>query len=205
MTKAMTVVYRVEDGLYINLTNRCTNLCEFCIRKNGDGAYGTDSLWLVREPTVGEVIDAINKEHLPYKEIVFCGYGEPTVRLGDMLLIAKKIKQMNPEMKIRVNTNGHSSLITGDDTAPLFSGLIDAVSISLNAPTAEKYTSLCNPKFGESGFYGMLKFAKNVKKYVQNTVFSVVKDFLSPEELEECRRVAESVGVGLRVRDYISS
>ena len=204
MTRTMTVVYRVERGLSINLTNRCTNLCEFCIRKNGDGAYGTDSLWLLREPTVDEVIEAVNGANFEYDEIVFCGYGEPTVRLCDMLEIAKRIKKADPKMKIRVNTNGHSSLIFGYDTAPKFSGLVDCVSISLNAPTAEKYTKLCNPKFGEAGFFAMLEFAKNVKKYVQNTAFSVVKDFLSDEELSECRRIAEECGVALRVRDYIS-
>lgn len=205
MKKSTTFVYRIDGGLYVNLTNKCTNRCEFCIRNNADGAYGSESLWLEREPTANEVITAIFNEKDSFSELVFCGYGEPTFRLSVLLEIAREVKRTRPETKIRVNTNGHSSLILGYDTAPEFEGVIDTVSISLNAPTAEKYISVCHPKYGREAFDGMLLFAKNVKKYVQNTCFSVVKEFISENELAECRRIAQECGVTLRVRDYISS
>ena len=84
MKKGMTITYEVDGGLYINITNRCSNRCEFCIRNNGDGAYGSDSLWLVREPTLEEISESVfSRELTKYKEVVFCGYGEPTYRLAD--------------------------------------------------------------------------------------------------------------------------
>ena len=204
--KAMTLTYRVGDGLYVNLTNRCTNRCDFCIRKNADGAYGSDSLWLLREPTVSEVLTAIDREgERGYSELVFCGYGEPTCRLDELIEIAREVKKIRPETKIRVNTNGHSTLIWGYDTAPKFSGIVDTVSISLNAASAKRYAEICHPVYGEMAFSAILDFAKNVKKYVQNTLFSVVGETLSDEELLECHRIARECGVQLRVRDYISS
>ena len=112
MTKSMTVTYEVDSGLYVNITNRCTNRCDFCIRNNGDGAYGSDSLWLVREPTVEEILDSIfSRDLTKYSELVFCGYGEPTVRLDDMRAVALAVKEREPGMTVRVNTNGHSDLI----------------------------------------------------------------------------------------------
>ena len=107
----MTITYEVDSGLYINVTNRCTNRCEFCIRNNADGAYGSDSLWLEHEPTVDEVLtDVFSRDLTKYTELVFCGYGEPTVRLNDIRKIALGIKKRYPSIKIRVNTNGHSDL-----------------------------------------------------------------------------------------------
>ena len=128
ITKAMTITYEVDTGLYINVTNRCTNRCDFCIRNNGDGAYGSDSLWLEREPTVDEVLeDVFSHDLTKYSELVFCGYGEPTVRLHDIREIALGIKKRYPSIKIRVNTNGHSDLIFGMDTAPLYKDAFDVV------------------------------------------------------------------------------
>ena len=202
----MTVTYEVEDGLYINLTNRCSNACEFCIRNNGDGAYGSDSLWLIREPSAEEVLADIEKRDLSrYREIVFCGYGEPTYRLREAREIALAIKERFPNLPIRINTNGHSDLILGFDTAPLYEGAFDTVSISLNTPTADSYRKICHPIYKEEAFDALLNFAKNVKKYVQNTMFSVVKETLNEEELDECHRIADECGVYLKVRTYISA
>lgn len=204
ITKAMTVTYEVDTGLYINVTNRCTNRCEFCIRNNADGAYGSDSLWLEREPTVDEVLrDVFARDLSKYSEIVFCGYGEPTVRLHDIREIALGIKKRYPSIKIRVNTNGHSDLIFGTDTAPLYKDVFDVVSISLNTPDAAKYVEMCHPVYHETAFNALLAFAKNVNNYVQNTLLSVVRQTLSADELEKCREIADSLGVTLKVRDYI--
>ncbi|MBQ8351070.1 MAG: radical SAM protein [Clostridia bacterium] len=201
----MTITYVVENGLYINMTNRCTNRCDFCIRKNGDGAYGSDSLWLEREPSKEEVWEAIvAAEPTSYCEIVFCGYGEPTCRLDDMLWVCGQIRATYPALKIRLNTNGHASLIYGEDVASRFAGCFDTVSISLNAPSAEEYDAICHSKYGLAAFDGMFSFAKAVKPYVPCVMFSVVRQFLSQTALEECRRLCDTVGVTLKIREYIS-
>ena len=205
ITKAMTITYEVDSGLYINVTNRCTNRCEFCIRNNADGAYGSDSLWLEHEPTVDEVLaDVFSRDLTKYTELVFCGYGEPTVRLNDIREIALGIKKRYPSIKIRVNTNGHSDLIAGADTAPLYKDAFDVVSISLNTPDAAKYVEICHPVYQKAAFDALLTFAKNVNNYVQKTLLSVVRQTLSEDELERCYKIAEDLGVTLKVRDYIS-
>ena len=204
MKRAMTVTYEVGSGLYINLTNRCTNRCSFCIRNNGEGAYGSDSLWLEREPTVDEVLKSVeSRDMTKYREVVFCGYGEPSYRLFDMVEIAQELKRRYGK-SVRVNTNGHASLITGKEVAEAFS-VFDSVSISLNAPNAEKYNEICHPVYKNSAFDAVVEFAENVKKYVQSVSFSVVREFLSEEELEACRAISLALDIPLRVRNYISS
>lgn len=200
----MTATYRVKDGLYVNLTNRCPCACTFCIRQNGSGAYGSDSLWLEREPTADEVRASIEANLGDCKELVFCGYGEPTERLDVLLEIAAWFRTTHPDVPIRVNTNGLSDLIAGDSTAHRFKDLVDTVSISLNAPTAEEYAALCRPKFGAAAYPAMLKFAEEVKRYVGKVVLSVVgTDTLTPEKEAACSRIAASLGVTLRVRHFV--
>ena len=203
MKKDMTITYEVDGALYINVTNRCTNNCEFCIRKNGDGAYGSDSLWLEREPTEDEILDSVFSRDLSvYREIVFCGYGEPSIRLDVIRSVAVKIKE-KCSLPVRINTNGHSSLYHGYDTAPEYKDAFDCVSISLNTPSPERYDEICHPVKAGS-FEAMLDFARDVKKYVPSVLLSVVKDFLTADELAECHRIADDLGVTLKVRDYIS-
>ena len=204
MRKSMCITYIVEDKLYVNVTNKCSNRCEFCIRNNGDGAYGSDSLWLEREPTREEILESIFSRDLSaFPEIVFCGYGEPTYRLEDAACVAKAVKEKYPEMKIRINTNGHSDLIWGRDTAPDYEGAFDIVSISLNTPTAEKYQAICHSVYGEKSFDALLKFASNVKNYVPTVALSAVKETLTSEEIELCKKISSDLGVTLRLRDYI--
>ena len=204
MKKGMCIAYEVGVGLYINITNRCTNRCSFCIRNNADGAYGSDSLWLEREPDTDEILKAIFSKNLEkYDEIVFCGYGEPAERLEIAVLVAKQIRKKT-RLPIRINTNGQSDLILGRDTSEMFS-VFDTVSVSLNAPNSARYDEICHSVYKEKAFESILKFAENVKKCVQNVHFSVVKDFLSEEEIEQCREISQSLGIPLRIRDYISS
>ena len=204
MKKGMTVTYEVDGGIYINITNRCSNRCEFCIRNNGDGAYGSESLWLLREPTLEEISDSVfSLELTKYKEVVFCGYGEPTYRLYDAVAVAKQIKARYPHLPIRINTNGQSDLIHGCDTSPAYEGAFDTVSISLNTPNADRYVEICHPVYDKEAFSAIVKFAKNVNKYVQNTCFSIVRQTLSEEEIKECEKIASESGVSLRIRDYI--
>ena len=204
MKKGMCITYEVESGLYINITNKCSNRCSFCIRNNGDGAYGSDSLWLSREPSQEQIVESVlSREISKYSEIVFCGYGEPTYRLDVMLAVAAEIKR-HCNIPIRVNTNGHSDLIFGRSTTESFSSVIDSVSISLNAPTMEKYNEICHPVYKNEAFDAVISFAKNVKNYVQNVYFSVVRDFISEDEIEKCKEIAKSLGIPLKIRDYIS-
>lgn len=198
----MTITYPVNKGLYINMTNRCPCNCTFCLRYNADGVYGSDSLWLDREPTVQEVCDSVDTWDLTqFEEVVFCGYGEPTERLEDLLLVAKYIKDKQ-DIKIRINTNGLADLIWQKQTASQLKGLIDTVSISLNTPNKEDYLKVVRPKFGVGSYDAMLNFAKDCTAYVPNVVMTVVDVVTSKEEQEQCRRICENIGARLRVRPF---
>ena len=200
----MTIVYPVGKGLYVNLTNLCPCACAFCIRQNGAGVYGSDSLWLEREPSVEETIAALDAADLSsYEEVVFCGYGEPTERLDDLLAVARHIREVAPKTPIRVNTNGLADLIAGVPTAARFAGLVDTLSVSLNASTAEEYVQLCRPKFGDVSYEAMLTFAAEAKRYVPSVVMSVVGTAdMTPEKVAACQAVCDRIGVPLRVRVY---
>jgi len=198
----MTITYPVKNGIYVNITNRCPCSCTFCLRHNGDGIFGSDSLWLEREPAVQEICESIDAWDLTqYNEVVFCGYGEPTERLDDLLEVAAYIKSKS-DIKIRINTNGLADLIWNEKTAPKLNGLIDTVSISLNATNKEDYFKVVRPKFGIGSYDAMLRFAKDCTHYVPDVVMTVVDVVTSREEQELCRKICESVGATLRIRPY---
>ena len=200
----MTITYEYDGSLYINITNRCSNACDFCVRTQADGFYA-DSLWLEREPTVEEIIDDIKRRGIEnYSSIVFCGYGEPTERLLDMFAVCDAIREVS-DIRIRLNTNGHSDLINGRETAKEFKNRFDAVSISLNAANAEEYDSVCHSVYGKEAYDAVIKFASDVKNYVSETVFSVVRGTIPEEDLEKCREIADKAGVKLRIREYIKN
>lgn len=199
----MTIFYEVRGALYINLTNDCPCACTFCIRNNGDGAYGSDSLWLDRRPTSEDVAAELEKLNLSsYSEAVFCGYGEPTEAL-DLLIFTAKLIRARSDIKIRLNTNGLSDLINGKPTAALLKGLLDVVSISLNAPTEEEYLAVTRPSFGSGSFEAMLKFASECRELFPEVVFTVV-DVIERSSVAECEKLAESMKIPLRVRKYDS-
>lgn len=198
----MTLTYKVKNGIYVNMTNRCPCACTFCLRHNAPGVYGSDPLWLDREPTVDEVIESLKGWDLStLDEVVFCGYGEPTERLYDILKVAEYIKSVSG-IKIRINTNGLSDLIHGKPTAPDLKGLIDTVSVSLNATNAGDYLKVCRPKFGIQSYDAMLAFTKECTKYVPSVVMTVVDVVTSKEEQEKCKAICNSVGATLRIRPY---
>ncbi len=195
-----TITYPVKNGLYLNLTNRCPCACTFCLRQKGDGVYGSDSLWLDHEPDLKEILAAIEKEDLSqYQEVVFCGYGEPTERLDTLLEVAKYIREKS-SIKIRINTNGLCDLIWKKKCAPEMEGLIDTVSISLNATNEEDYNKVVRPKFGIVSFRAMLEFAKDATKFVPEVVMTVVDQVTSPEEQEKARKICQEIGATLRIR-----
>lgn len=195
------VLYDYASGLYANLTNRCPCRCEFCIRNMTDSLGDADSLWLKREPTVEEVKEMLGEWDLSkYTELVFCGYGEPMERLEDVLQLCRYVKETT-HLKTRINTNGLSDLLLGRRTAPELSGLVDAISISLNAPSAEKYDRLCHPKFGLEAWPAILRFTEEVKRYVPDVTMSVVGGTIPEEDVEVCRQIAQTkLGVKFRVR-----
>lgn len=198
------VFYDYGGGLYINMTNRCPCRCSFCIRDMVDSLGDADSLWLKREPEKEELLAMLREQNLAaYDEIVFCGYGEPTERLDCLLAVCDFVKHdpvLKSRLRTRLNTNGLSDLINQRATAKEFAGRLDAVSISLNAPTAEKYEALCRPKFGTAAFDEILRFTEEVRQYVPEVTMSVVGFSISGQDIEDCRRIAERLGVRFRVR-----
>ncbi len=200
----MTITYPVKNGIYVNMTNRCPCACTFCLRQNNPGVFGSDSLWLEREPSVEEVCESLAQWNLAEKdEIVFCGYGEPTERLYELLQVASWVKERY-NIPIRLNTNGLSDLIYEKTTAPLLAGLIDTVSVSLNANNAEDYLKLTRAKFGIGSWQAMLDFTKQCTLYVPKVVMTVVDQVTTPAEQEEAGRICESIGATLRVRPFES-
>lgn len=192
-----TYTYTIGNKIYVNLTNRCSNDCEFCVRRTD--AFKEIGLWLEHEPTAEEVINSF--ENLDAAdEVVFCGYGEPMYRLGVMLEVAEYVKGKGKPT--RVNTNGQAALILGEGVPEKLCGKLDTVNVSLNATTAKGYQELCHSEFGEKAFYAMLDFAKECKKYVPKVVFSIV-DVVGEEEIARARDIAAAVGVDLRVRRYV--
>lgn len=162
--KAMTILYEVHNGLYVNLTNRCSCACTFCVRQTDDAVGKSDTLWLEHEPSFEEVMEAFSAFNMDrYEELVFCGFGEPTEAFDMLKLVASEAKR-RWNIPIRVNTNGQGSLINKRDITPEFKGLIDTVSISLNTPNAEEYLNLTRSRYGKAAFPAMLEFAQNVKK-----------------------------------------
>lgn len=203
----MTITYEYGGGLYVNLTNRCDCRCVFCLRHNGNkGSIYADDLWLEREPTREEALaDLLSRDLKNYPEIVFCGFGEPSYRMDDILWLSDKMRESIPELPpIRINTNGHANLILGRDVTPELAGRIDALSISLNGSTSEKYMAVTCPKDGEKAWEAMLDFTRRAAKYVPRVMMTVVDNGLPEEEIEACRSLAQSLGATLRVRQYIS-
>lgn len=197
-----TILYKVYDNLYVNLTNKCPCACTFCLRQTRDHMDDSGSLWLEQEPTVEEIINEFKKFDLTqFNEIVFCGFGEPTEALDVMLPVAKFVKE-NYSNPTRINTNGLGNLIHNRDITPEFKGLIDTISISLNTPNADVYHKLVRSKFGEKSFDSMLEFAKNCTKYIPNVVMTTVSTTITSEEEKECQKICDELGVTYRIRPF---
>ena len=195
-------IYTLGNSLYINLTNRCTNSCVFCVRSQTDG-MGGQRLWLEKEPDAEQVIQLIpNPEK--YDEIVFCGFGEPMYRTDDIVWLVDELKKRVPNLPpVRINTNGHANLFLGRDVAPLLQGRVDTISISLNGSTPEEYCAVTKPRQGMQAWDAMLDFARECKEYVPHVVMTIVDKDKTPEEITRCRRLTEDLGVTLRIRAYI--
>jgi TatD family-associated radical SAM protein len=193
----------LDGNLYVNLTNKCSNACDFCVRNERTSYYG-NYLWLRHgDPTVEKVIAAAKGygDLSRFKEVVFCGFGEPTYKVAEMVALCDYFHEKG--LKTRLNTNGQGNLINKRDIVPELKGKIDFVNISLNASCYEKYQPICRSQYKESGFAGMIEFAKLCRKNEVACRFSIV-DCIGEEEVEACKRLAESVKIPLYVRSYIT-
>ncbi|MCX7913705.1 MAG: YchF/TatD family DNA exonuclease [Thermodesulfovibrionales bacterium] len=187
------IAYKIRDNLYLNITNSCTNECSFCVRFHTDYVKG-HNLRLKNEPTETELIEAIG-DPKEYKEIVFCGYGEPLLRLDVVKKVATWIKQNNGF--VRINTNGQGNLIHKRNILPELKGFVDSISISLNAHNEETYNRLCMPAFKDA-YREMINFIKEAKKYIPKVQVTVVD--IEGVDIERCRKIAEELGVAFKVR-----
>lgn len=196
------LVYSLEDKIYINLTNRCTNDCIFCLRKDKDDVCG-QKLWLDSEEFTSEdVIKQLKNFEIP-KEIVFCGYGEPLLKLDILKEVAKYIKDNYPNTKIRINTNGHANYVYKRNIVPELVWLIDEISVSLNGSTSEEYDKLSQPKF-KGAYDEVKKFIKACSESGIKTDTSIVDGYKGRRlNVKKCEEISESLGAKLRVREWI--
>lgn len=195
------ILYVYKDNIYANITNKCPCRCTFCIRQNKDAIGSADTLWHKTDPSVDEIKRAVDEfDFKGFKELVFCGYGEPTNALDNLIQTAKYVKEKHPEITLRLNTNGLGDLINQRPIAKELAQYIDAVSISLNTCSAEKYNEVCRPIY-PNAYEAMLDFARDAKKYFKHTQFSIV-DTIPSEDIEACKKIAEDMGIYLKIRKY---
>ena len=196
------ILYKVHDNLYINLTNRCPCACTFCLRQNMDRIGESDSLWLQEEPGLETVKAEFAKRDMSeYREVVFCGFGEPTERLDVLLETARFVKERYGK-PIRLNTNGLGDLINGRAIAPELTGAVDTVSISLNTPDRDAYLALVRPRFGPQSYDAMLSFAADCVRYVPQVVLTTVATTLTPQQEAQCADICRHIGAAYRIRPW---
>lgn len=188
------ITYQIRDSLYLNITNRCTNKCSFCIKFNSDFVKG-HKLRLSHEPTVDELKEEIG-DPSRFREIVFCGYGEPLQRLDVVKQVAQWVKEQGGH--VRINTNGHANLIHKRNIIPELKGLVDSMSISLDAQDAETYNKICRPYFPHA-YEEVLSFTRRVKDAVPDVQVTIVN--LPEVDLKKCEEIAKELGVKFRVRE----
>jgi len=192
-----TIAYKIRDSLYLNVTNRCTNECIFCARTREPVVKGHD-LRLAHEPSVQEIVDAVG-DPAAHSEIVFCGYGEPLIRL-DVVTQAARILRERGARRIRINTNGQANLIHERNIVPELAAFTDELSVSLNAPNAAEYARLCRPSHGADAFEAVKAFIREATKHVPAVTASVVA--VPGLDIDACRALAEELGATFRVRTY---
>jgi len=189
------IAYGLHDNCYLNMTWHCTLRCRFCPKFNGSWEVQGHDLYLHDEPDAKQLLAAVGEPDI-YKEIVFCGFGEPTLRLDVLLQVAASLRRMGA--RIRVNTDGLANLIYGCDITPLLSQSVDAVSISLNAHNEEQYEYHCRPK--RPGAFGAVQnFARLARDQGMDVTLTAI-DGLQGVDIEACRGIAQGLGVKFRRR-----
>ena len=204
------LVYELDKKIYINLTNHCTNDCIFCLRKDKSDVKGQE-LWLENEDfSANDVIKQLDSVLLNYthraslpSEIIFCGYGEPMLKLDILKEVATYIKEEYPKTKIRVNTNGHANYVYKRNVVPELKGLVDEFSVSLNAENESEYNELSQPKF-DSAYEEVKKFIKACSNENISVIASVVEGYKGRHiNIEKCKEISASLGAKFRVREWI--
>ena len=225
MKKKYTLVYSINNEpnpntVYVNLTNACTNSCVFCLREQKDDVCGAE-MWHDENYTLGDVIKQFEEFFTPHpasshplpqvtkgykpENVVFCGYGEPFLKKDMMKAFAQYIRENYPEIKIRVNTNGHANAIYKTNIAEEFKGLLDEASVSLNSDNAEQYNEICQPKI-ENAYEAVKDFLKSCKEAGIKTYASIVTGFDEREiNVENCEKIAKELGAEFRNREFITN
>ena len=203
LTEVNNYIYELNDKIYVNLTNACTNNCLFCIRTQKDDVKGTN-MRLSARPDFNEIISQLKqKEALIKNGITFCGYGEPLIEADMLIKVAKYIKNNYQNTKIKINTNGHANYIHKKNIVPELEGIIDEVSISLNAHNKELYNELSQPKF-ENAYDEMLDFAKKCVQGGIKTTFTIVTNFKNYDiDIDACKKISQTIGANFRERPWI--
>ena len=190
-------VYIIGNKIYINLTNRCSNKCDFCIRQGRQGMADT-TLWIDNEPDAEDVIEQLPSNLDEYdEEVVFCGFGEPTYNLETLDEVASYLHCV--DKNTRINTNGQANLIHNEDVSELIVTSCDVINVSLNECNATKYQAHCKSIYGAKAYDAMLEFAKLCKERGGNVIFSVV-DSIGKADIAECQKIADKLGIPLRIR-----
>lgn len=199
----MVVGYEYRPGaLYLNVTNRCSNDCTFCVRQGPDFSLAGFDMRLRREPSAAEVLDDIARQEDEhggvFDEVVFCGFGEPTYRLDLIEHVGTRLRARG--IWVRLNTNGQAALIHGRDPLAELVGAVDEISVSLNAPDVDTYVRICQPRHGLEAFEAVVGFVRRAAARFDPVTTTVVGAALDTAELGRCEQLAERLGVPLRIR-----
>ncbi|MBR1761817.1 MAG: TIGR04100 family radical SAM protein [Eubacterium sp.] len=196
------IIYTLEGGTYLNITNKCPCNCAFCIRSKGDAVGSAKKLWFDEEPSFEDIKKAIDEyDFSGVKTAVFCGYGEPTNAYENLIKTAKYLKEKYPKIKLRINTNGLSDLINEKPTAKEICENIDVISVSLNEPDSVQYDKITRNIFPGKAFAAMLKFTKECVNQ-GNEVRMTVVDVIGEENIEKSRKICEEIGAKFILRSY---
>lgn len=197
------IIYTLEGGTYMNITNKCPCRCTFCIRSLGNAVGEAENLWFYgKEPSFEDIKNAIdNYDFTNVDSVVFCGYGEPTERLDVLLKTVSYLREVKNGIKIRLNTNGLSDLINGRSTAKEIGEAFDVVSVSLNDPDSDSYDKVTRNIYPTKAFPALLEFTKECAKYCKKVRMSVV-DVIGEENIKKSRTITESLGAEFVCRSY---
>ncbi|WP_455210174.1 TatD family nuclease-associated radical SAM protein [Kaarinaea lacus] len=193
-----TIAYSIGDNLYLNITDHCTLRCRFCPKHNGTHQVHQYDLSLQRKPSLPEILQAIDDagDITHFKEVVFCGYGEPTLRLKELLAVAIHVKAQG--VKVRLNTDGLANRVHKHNVLPELGQCIDTVSVSMNAQNEAVYEKHCHPSLAGS-YQAMLDFLRQAPFYISDVTATAI-DGLEGVDVQQCAAIAQALGVKFRRR-----
>lgn len=206
---ANILVYELDGKIYINLTNKCSNDCIFCLRKDKDDVKG-QKLWLDNENSTSDDVikqfnDLTKEKNIKPEEVIFCGYGEPLLKLDTLKQVAKYLKDNYLSIKIRVNTNGHANYVYKRNIVPELKGLVDEFSVSLNGESEQEYNEYSQPVFNNA-YDEVKKFIKTCADEKISVIASVVDGYKGKHlNLDKCEKIANELGAKFRVREWIKN